>query len=147
MYSRSIKGSLIATTVASGLAYTARNTMRPMRPNPLIPTLIGILGLRVRGRRSKSCARRDEGMVWRVSGCACVGKQFWRIENPPNQFSAPSLFFASKIVITLRTGSILDSVTEYATECRISLCSLRFLRFTYTRTAVNIQNLPGDTAA
>ena len=43
MYSGSMKGSLIATTVASGFSKQALNTMRPMRPNPLIPTLIGIV--------------------------------------------------------------------------------------------------------
>lgn len=37
MYSRSMKGSLMATTVASGFVNAARKTIRPMRPKPLIP--------------------------------------------------------------------------------------------------------------
>ena len=36
-----MNGSLIATTFTSGFGCVARNTRRPMRPKPLIPTLTG----------------------------------------------------------------------------------------------------------
>jgi len=47
LYSQSTerKGSLTATTVASGWSRAARMTRRPMRPNPLIPIWMGMVSL------------------------------------------------------------------------------------------------------
>mmetsp|Transcript_8301 Transcript_8301/g.23896 ORF Transcript_8301/g.23896 Transcript_8301/m.23896 type:complete len:323 (-) Transcript_8301:78-1046(-) len=42
-YSMVRNGSLMPTTVASGLSRAARMTRRPMRPNPLIPRLVGMI--------------------------------------------------------------------------------------------------------
>ena len=42
-YSKSKKGSLTATTVASGFSRAARITKRPIRPNPLMPIAVTML--------------------------------------------------------------------------------------------------------
>ncbi len=64
-YLVSMKGSLTATISISGCSTALRKTIRPMRPNPLMPTLMGaillVLGEVVSGRRRQTSAAATEG--------------------------------------------------------------------------------------